>query len=79
MFPMHFDEKTTEKIIEEIFVLKKVQTYLKPFKQLQFPNILLNDPNLHEVLHFFWFKSVNHDLSTPCSTTCNYFSTRLWA
>ena len=58
VFPMHFDDNTTEKIIEEIFVLKKVQTYLKPFKQLQFPNILLNDPNLHQVLHFFF--GLNH-------------------
>ena len=53
VFPMHFDENNTEKIIEEILVLKKVKTYLKPFKQLQFPNILFNDPNLHQILYFF--------------------------
>ena len=42
----------------KLVVLKKIQTYLKPFKQLQFLNILFHDPcfasNIASV-YFFLF------------------------
>ena len=47
------------------FVLKKVQTYLKLFKQLQFLNILFIDPNFASNTSFFGFsilEIINHDL-----------------
>ena len=63
----------------KLSVLKKIQTYLKQFKQLQFPNYLFNDPNFASNIHFFGFTGleiINLGLSAPCSTSCNSILTR---
>ena len=45
----------------DLFVLKKFQTNLKTFKQLQFPNILSNKPNFASNTSFVcFFRPENH-------------------
>ena len=56
--------------------------HIKSFKQLQFPNILFNDPNFVPNTSFFWFFwPGNHKswFKYHLLKLCNSLHTRLWA